>query len=418
MNYNKLAWAGAALCALLPFSAWATNGYFQHGYGVKSQGMAGVGIALPQDAIAAATNPAGMAFIGDRLDIGAVWFRPMRGADISGNNPFLPAGAYEANETNNFILPEFGYNKMINPSLALGVSVYGNGGMNTDYSRPIPLFNGGTANTSGVDLAQLFIAPTVAYKINPNHSIGLSLNLVYQRFAAKGLQGFAGFSSNPAALTDKGHDSSTGWGFHIGWTGKVTDSVTLGATYQSKTWMGKFNDYAGLFADQGAFDIPASYGVGIAVNATPAVTLAFDVQRILYSDVPSVGNRSTALLLQGVPLGASNGVGFGWQDMTVYKLGAAWAYSPTLTFRAGVSHGSQPIESQDVLINILAPGVPETHGTLGLTWAVNKTSELSFSYMHAFKHDVSGAVPAAFGGGTVNLRMYQDSLGVAYSWKF
>lgn len=36
--------------------------------------MAGVGIALPQDAMAAATNPAGMAFVGDRLDVGVDWF--------------------------------------------------------------------------------------------------------------------------------------------------------------------------------------------------------------------------------------------------------------------------------------------------------------------------------------------------------
>jgi long-chain fatty acid transport protein len=49
----------------------ATDGYFSHGYGVKSQGMGGVGIALPQDAIAAAANPAGLGLIGDRVDFGA-----------------------------------------------------------------------------------------------------------------------------------------------------------------------------------------------------------------------------------------------------------------------------------------------------------------------------------------------------------
>jgi hypothetical protein len=47
-----------------PLLANATNGYFSHGYGAKSQGMAGVGIALPQDALAAATNPAGTALVG------------------------------------------------------------------------------------------------------------------------------------------------------------------------------------------------------------------------------------------------------------------------------------------------------------------------------------------------------------------
>ena len=63
-------------------NATATDGYFAHGYGVKSQGMGGVGIALPQDAIAAASNPAGMGLIGDRMDVGMTWFRPQRQSEI------------------------------------------------------------------------------------------------------------------------------------------------------------------------------------------------------------------------------------------------------------------------------------------------------------------------------------------------
>jgi len=44
---------------------------------------------------------------------------------------------------------------------------------------------------------------------------------------------------------------------------------------------------------------------------------------------------------------------------------------------------------------------------------------LSFSYTHAFENSVNGSnsIPAAFGGGEANLKMYQDALGVAYTWK-
>lgn len=69
-----------------PGLAMATNGYFTHGYGVKSQGIAGIGIALPQDGLFAATNPAGTAWVGNRADIGVTWFRPNRGAEIRGND--------------------------------------------------------------------------------------------------------------------------------------------------------------------------------------------------------------------------------------------------------------------------------------------------------------------------------------------
>lgn len=41
-------------------------------------------------------------------------------------------------------------------------------------------------------------------------------------------------------------------------------------------------------------------------------------------------------------------------------------------------------------------------------------------YMHAFEKKVngSGSISAGFGGGEANLRMSQDSFGVANGWKY
>ncbi|SDO82948.1 long-chain fatty acid transport protein [Halomonas shengliensis] len=72
------------LAVLAPAQALATNGYFSHGYGTINQGMAGAGTALAQDSIAAATNPAGMAFVGNRADIGAELFSPRREYSVEG----------------------------------------------------------------------------------------------------------------------------------------------------------------------------------------------------------------------------------------------------------------------------------------------------------------------------------------------
>ena len=406
------------LAVLAATNAYATDGYFAHGYGVKAQGMGGVGIALPQDALAAATNPAGMGLIGDRMDFGLTWFKPQRETELvntAGGSGFFD-DTYKANDTENFFIPEFGYNRQINPDITLGVTVYGNGGMNTDYKKGIPLF--GSVGSAGVDLAQLFIAPTVTWKVTPANTIGLTLNLAYQRFEAKGLQGFAGFSSSAANLTNRGHDNSFGAGVHIGWIGQLNDAVSLGATYQSKTYMSKFDDYKGLFAEQGDFDIPATYGLGIAVKATPAFTLAADVQRIEYSDVKSIANASLPNLGNG--LGNDNGAGFGWHDATVFKLGASYAYSDNLTLRAGYNHVNQPIRNADTFFNILAPGVVEDHMTLGATWVLPNNDELSFAYMHAFENEVKGrnSIPNnPLGGGNSNIKMYQDSIGIAYGWK-
>lgn len=70
MRITPLLKAALLPAILAPGLALATNGYFSHGYGVKSQGLAGVGIALPQDGLAAAivltSVQAGSVLIADR----------------------------------------------------------------------------------------------------------------------------------------------------------------------------------------------------------------------------------------------------------------------------------------------------------------------------------------------------------------
>lgn len=420
MKLKHLIMALAVIGIAAPGMALATTGYFSHGFGIKSIGMGGVGIALPQDSLAAATNPAGMVMVGNRADFGLNWFRPTREAEVTGSPVPGFNGTYDGNETKNFFIPEFGYNRMLSPTMSVGVSVFGNGGMNTDYGRN-PFAALGATGNAGVDLSQLFVSPTFAIKVTPDHALGISLNFAYQRFKAYGIQPFAGFSSDgTSGFNNPGYDDATGWGARIGWTGNITPTITLGATYQTKTRMSKFDKYKGLFAEQGDFDIPENYGIGIAVKATPALTIAADVQQINYSKIGAVGNQVDCLFTGACPLGSGNGAGFGWRDVTVFKIGANYAVNPNLTLRVGFATLRQPIPASQTLLNILAPGVVENHLTLGATWALSPTTELSVAYMHAFEKTVngSGSIPAVpLGGGEANLRMYQNSLGVAFGWK-
>lgn len=390
-------------------SAFATNGYFAHGYGIKSKGMGGAGIAFAQDSLAAAANPAGMVLVGDRIDFGAELFNPNREANVNG------AATYESGKEY-FLIPEFGYNRMIKPDLSVGVSVFGNGGMNTEYA-PIAQFNGAGLKT-GVDLMQLFISPTVSMKINENHAVGASLNLAYQRFKAYGIGNFGlgGFSSSAANLSDNGYDDSYGLGIRLGWTGQLSPAVTMGATYQSKTKMSKFDKYRGLFAEQGDFDIPENYGLGLAIKANPKTTVALDVVRINYGDVKSIANNISTLAAGS--LGTAAGPGFGWKDQNVYKLGVAYEVNDKLTVRAGYNHGSGVIPSTEIAFNVLAPATVENHLTLGATWKLQNGAELSGYFMHAFSNSLSGLTPQLGGGATpTTIKMDQNALGIAYGWK-
>ncbi len=70
---------------MLATPARATDGYFSHGYGTHYKGLAGAGAALHLDSLAAATNPAAMAFVGPRWDASLSLFSPDRYYTVSGN---------------------------------------------------------------------------------------------------------------------------------------------------------------------------------------------------------------------------------------------------------------------------------------------------------------------------------------------
>ena len=409
----------AALCAAaLPQSALATNGYFSHGYGVKSQAIAGVGIALPQDALTAATNPAGTAFTGDRLDVGVNLFNPSRGAEITGNGAGLN-GSYSADGRDLFLIPEFGYTRQINPQLSVGLAVYGNGGMNTSYDQNPFAAIGGRGETV-MNLEQLFISPSVAWKATPDHVFGAALNIAHQRFSIKGIQPFdnAGFTSSTGNVNDRGTDSSTNAGVRLGWIGQIAPQWRLGATWSSKV-QGRFDRYKGLFAEQGGFDIPANYGVGVSWQPAKDWTLGLDYQVIELSDVKSVGNPLSKLVPGVNRLGDSDGPGFGWKDVKVVKLGVIHQLNDAWTLRAGYSHATQPVPKSETFFNILAPGVVQDHLTAGFTWKASTNSEWSAHYTHAFEKTVKGSNSLqAFGGGEANIRLKEDIIGVSYGWKF
>jgi len=431
---------------------YATNGYFTHGVGVKDKGMAGAGTAYSRDTLSAATNPAGMIWQGNRQDIGGALFAPMRSYSVKGG-PSAPAGAAcgancplsvgdgnQSIDSKNeaFLIPQFGQNWMLDDKSAIGLSIYGNGGMNTEYKGGSALLGPTGVQTefpgtfgdgkAGVDLSQLFIATTYSRKISDNASWGVSGILVYQTFEATGLGNFAGFSSDPSKLSDNGKDTSTGFGIRLGVQGEVSPGITLGASYQPEISMGEFDKYSGLFAEGGGFNIPSNFTVGLAWQINAERVFLVDIQQINYGDIDSIANGIGALTdgscMPGPTggtgdgcLGGKNGAGFGWEDITVVKLGYEWQADADWTWRLGYSHSDQPIPDSQVLFNILAPGVIQDHATFGFTRRIDESSEWNFAFMYALQNSVKGTNdfdPAQ----EVNIEMYQYELAASYSRRF
>jgi long-chain fatty acid transport protein len=222
----------------------------------------------------------------------------------------------------------------------------------------------------------------------------------------------------PGSVTNNGYDSSTGWGLRLGYQGKF-DQFRVGAVYTSKMAMGSFESYKGLFEGAGSFDIPSHYGIGVAWEPDSQWLVAFDWERIKFSDVPSVNNPSNVR----APLGSNGGPGFGWQDINAYRIGVQYRIDQTWTVRAGYNRSDNPITPRDVTFNILAPGVVQNHITFGFSYAIDKASEITAMYGHAFKNEVSG--PSLFNnilgqgaGGNEKIWLSEDVIGIGWNWKF
>ena len=204
----------------------------------------------------------------------------------------------------------------------------------------------------------------------------------------------------------------------IGYLGKLTPWLSIGASYQTEMEMQKFEKYKGLFAEGGDFDIPKNWTIGVAVKPAASFTVAFDVQKIYYSDTESIGNAFLPNLMTA-RLGDDGGAGFGWKDVTAYKLGLQWAASPTLTLRAGYAYATQPIPESEVLFNILAPGVIEQHVTVGASAKVGERSKVNFAVVRALSKSVTGPnALEAPGQQTIELKMDQWVFDLGLSFGF
>ena len=411
-------------------TSFATDGYFRHGYGVKYAAMGGSGTALSLGSLGAITNPAGIAFLNNGFSVDVSFFSPVRSYSVYGNPSGYPGtfglmpGKYES-RSELFIFPTLGANWKLGEKFAVGLVGYGNGGMNTDYRTRV--FYDPFSQSTGVNIEQMFVGASIAYEFVKGHAVGVAPLFGYQKFSAKGIISFAGFSKDPSSLSGNSQSTATGFGARIGYQGKLLPFLSIGGSYQSKIFMSPFKRYQGLFAEVGDFDVPATWNAGLAIHASRNLTIAADVEQILYSGVKSVSNPmdltiNSPILLNGIPnpgfnpLGSEVGWGFGWKDITVVKVGAMFKPAAEWTLMAGFSQGQQPFDGKEVLFNILAPAVVNQHLTLGISKKF-EDREMSVSFMYSPSRTVEGVNPLEVPAQqSIRLEMYQWQLEFGYSF--
>ncbi len=428
INGKSMLNLAAAAAVFAGSQATASNGYFSHGYGPIAKSMAGACVALVENAMCGAHNPASLGFLDDRWEVGVALFSPDRGfqANDDFQSPpytFVPPGQFES-DNDLFLIPHFAYNRRLDPSTSVGVILGGNGGMNTKYDDNIfrnfaspgapPQYQ--ASSPTGMDLIQMFVGFNYARQLNDEHAVAVMPVLAIQRLEVEGLEPLRGVSLHPDRVTNNGQDWSWGGGARVGWLWQPTDALNIGASYQTKLWMSKFDKYEGLLADEGSFDVPPVLDLGFAYDFTPAWTLSFNYQRIWFEDIKALSNPADLPLMPGdIALGPDDGLGFGWKDQDIYKIGLRWKFSPDLTLRAGFSQGSQVVPNSQALFGILAPAVVRQHYTFGFSKALASDNEFHASFMYAPEEEVHGQNPNT---GPQTGLLYMSQWEVELGWVF
>jgi long-chain fatty acid transport protein len=373
--------AAAVLLAAAP--ARATNGMRLIGFGPVQESMGGASVAAPLDAVTAATNPAGLSLLGQRIDFGGAALMPTVKYDIGGQGDtssrptdFLPsvAGVFRMNE-----------------SLTLGFAAIGTNGMGVDYDAgPI-----GKAMTSYMNGR---VAPAAAYKVNDQLSVGLALNLMYAQLK---------FALGPTAPPAGG---SFGYGATLGVTYKPTDMVVVGAAFETQSYFGDFSfDVGGGQTVKITLDTPMVATLGVGVRPVEGLILALDGQWINWSATNGKDKPKTS----------SPGFAFNmnWTDQFVLKLGAEYQI-PTLKelrVRGGFNYGKSPVDATQMQEALLFPAIAEMHFTVGAGYEFGKNWAVNADFLYSPEAKASGTL-----GGVVPYQttMSQMSFQLAAAYKF
>jgi long-chain fatty acid transport protein len=361
----------ATALAGLPRDAAATNGMNPICYGTDNCGMGGAGFAVTGNAAGAILNPALSGRTGRELLVSVGWLH----ADVTGQVKDGVAAqgvnnqaASQESGAENFADGTLAINWKFNDQWAVNFSAFPGGGGATEWvnSRTIGY---GTSDRQ-IRTRYFFFEPSVSYTPPQDKTWSFGLGMVISRQDMK-TDAPAAVGGAPTPGPKQTVDVSAGAGFHVGvfWQpeGLVTkDLLSIGATYRSRVWAEGYEKYKNTF-NQGSMDMPAQWGVGVAVKPLPKWTFAGDIKYIAWAEVPGIGGTEPA---RG---------GFGWNNQVVYLVGLAHELTDWFTWRAGYNYGKSPIDENHVFANFLFPATTEHHLTAGVSAKIGPRYEFGAS---------------------------------------
>lgn len=455
--FSKLFPALTAACCCLPFAAQATNGMNMDAWGARAGGMGGASFGYDSGNSAVMNNPATLGLREHEkaeVGLGLTLLMP----DVASRHP--QAGRADSHG-DLYAMPTLSWMRR-QGDWTVGAGLLAQGGMGTEYDKRSPLFAGGRASDgtpaplSGEEIRSEVgvgrVMFPLAWRATQALTVAGQLDFVWATMDVRmdvdgntlammmagtpgvGSAGGSLLAMLPAGVINyarydfsdnkafSGAAKGTGWAGKLGIHYKLSDTLSLGATWHSKTAIDDLKarratlqlGMAGgpALALRGKLQVkdfqwPETWGIGAAWQATPRLMLAGDVKRIRWAD----SMKDFTLRFEADNGGVITSVmEQNWRDHTVFMLGGEYLLKPGLVLRAGLNYAKNPVP--DATLNPLFPATVTHHWTLGLGWRIDATAHLAASL--AFSPRASDTNPAT----GINTTHRQTTLRVNYNYSY
>jgi long-chain fatty acid transport protein len=403
----------AFLFALMPLSAFATNGSALIGTSSKTRALGGTGIAYyaPDSAL---KNPAQIVGAkGFDFTFAGTYFAP----DVSAKSA-LSGSTSQDSDADVFLIPSIGFNTKITDQLYFALGAFGTGGQGVDYKSSKTSDNLSRIRTS---ISYMKFAPSLAWD-GGDWSIGGAVNVLYGT-ASIAFNGASDAESTSAADYQGGGSSDDiGVGFSLGASYTFMDMLTVAGFYQSaidqsydKVMTGILADFLVSSVTTDELETPTEWGIGFAWDWNNWM-FTFDYKNIDWE-------------------GSANWSKFGWESQDVFALGIEYVWGAH-TFRTGYSMADSPLqtnaltgsagstdgngsESIHFLNTVGFPAIVENHLTFGYGHQFSERFGLDSALVFALEEDATGNQSDGAGGkSTVTSTHSQTSFSIGGNWSF
>jgi long-chain fatty acid transport protein len=416
-HHSRLTLTAFALVAAGAFAPVAQASGFQlREQSPTSQGNAFAGVSAGgQDISAMFFNPAGMTqFSGMQFDLGATLIAPK--AEMSGASGTRTSalGAFPAygpisgptsysNSAESKVAPSLYGMYSVSNDLKLGLSINAPFGFVTEYDSDFV----GRYHALKTDLKIIDIAPSLAYRINKEWSVGVAFVARYVDATLTNAVDFGliGFPNTiPGTIDGSAKLTGNTWayGYKAGVTYQPTDDLRMGLAYHGAMNMTLKGDiafqYPGNLGAAGAAGFQAegfANGGGQAELNLPAdasfgfdykVSSTFSLQGEACLTTWSRFKQLNVQLTNNVAPQVTNVVtDEHWRDTWFYSLGGTWKVDSAWTLRAGLA-----FDQGAVTDGYRTPRIPDgdrTWVSAGASYAVSKSLSLDIGYTHIWVKD-------------------------------